>query len=73
MMKKGFVSFELLKHNTSCGRVQLSVTGDHNVSNALAAIATAELLGIPMDTIRKDFYPSAEQTADLNTRELLTV
>ena len=51
--EKGFVSFELLKHNTSCGRVQLSVTGDHNVSNALAAIATAELLGIPMDTIRK--------------------
>ena len=29
------------------------MTGDHNVSNALAAIATAELLGIPMDTIRK--------------------
>ena len=35
------------EYNTSCGRVQLSVTGDHNVSNALAAIATAELLGIP--------------------------
>ena len=51
--EKVFVSFELVKHNTSCGRVQLSVTGDHNVSNALAAIATAELLGIPMDTIRK--------------------
>ena len=29
------------------------VTGDHNVSNALSAIATAELLGLSMDTIQK--------------------
>ena len=33
--------------------IQLSVTGDHNVSNALASIATAELLQIPMETIKK--------------------
>ena len=33
--------------------IVLSVTGDHNVSNALSAIATAELLGLSMDTIQK--------------------
>ena len=50
---KGFVSFELIKHSERKGRIQLSVTGDHNVSNALASIATAELLDIPMETIQK--------------------
>ena len=50
---KGFVSFELIKHGERKGRIQLSVTGDHNVSNALASIATAELLDIPMETIQK--------------------
>ena len=50
---KGFVSFELIKRGERKGRIQLSVTGDHNVSNALASIATAELLDIPMETIQK--------------------
>lgn len=50
---KGFVSFELIRHGERQGRIQLSVTGDHNVSNALASIATAELLDIPMETIQK--------------------
>ena len=42
--EKGLVAFD---------HIQLSVTGDHNVSNALASIATAELLQIPMETIKK--------------------
>ena len=36
--------------------IVLSVTGDHNVSNALSAIAVAELLHIPMDTIKKGLF-----------------
>ena len=51
--EEGHVSFELAKHGEKAGRIVLSVTGDHNVSNALASIAAAELLGIPMDTIKK--------------------
>lgn len=49
----GHVSFELLKKGEKAGRVALSVTGDHNVSNALAAIAVAELLDISADTVKK--------------------
>ena len=46
--EKGRVSFDLVKYGETVTRIQLSVTGDHNVSNALASIATAELLDVPM-------------------------
>ena len=49
----GHVSFDLLKHGKKTDRISLSVTGDHNVSNALSAIAVADLLDIPMDTTKK--------------------
>ena len=51
--EKGRVSFDLVKYGETAARIQLSVTGDHNVSNALASIATAELLHIPMESIQK--------------------
>ena len=51
--EKGHVSFDLIKNGVCTDRIQLSVPGDHNVSNALSAIAVADLLGIPMDTTRK--------------------
>ena len=50
---KGRVSFDLIRRGKEGEHVVLSVTGDHNVSNALASIAVAELLSIPMDTILK--------------------
>ncbi|CUO24007.1 UDP-N-acetylmuramate--L-alanine ligase [Muricomes sp. OA1] len=50
---KGCVSFDLLRNGTPAEHVVLSVTGDHNVSNALASIAVAELLGVPADMIQK--------------------
>lgn len=49
----GEASFDLIKHGVSVGRISLSVSGVHNVSNALAAIAAAELLGIPLSTVRE--------------------
>ncbi len=49
---RGAVSFDLIKHGENKGRIELSVPGIHNVSNALAAIATAELLDIDPQTIR---------------------
>lgn len=49
----GHASFDLLKRDGHAERITLSVTGDHNVSNALSAIAVADLLGIPMDVTKK--------------------
>lgn len=51
--EKGHVSFDLIKHGKHTDHIVLSVTGDHNVSNALSAIAVAELLNVPMDVIKK--------------------
>ena len=49
----GHVAFDYYRHGVFIDRIQLSVTGTHNVSNALSAIATAELLEIPLDIIKK--------------------
>ena len=51
--EKGHVSFDLIRHGEPAGRICLSVTGDHNVSNALSAIAVADLLDIPMEVTQK--------------------
>lgn len=51
--EKGHVGFDLLKHGEVVDHIQLSVTGDHNASNALSAIAVAELLDIPMSSIKE--------------------
>ncbi len=46
-------SFTLLKKGKESGRIALGVPGEHNVSNALAAIAAADVLGIDQKAIRK--------------------
>ncbi|MEE1086793.1 MAG: UDP-N-acetylmuramate--L-alanine ligase [Schaedlerella sp.] len=51
--EKGCVCFDLVKGDNVCEHIHLSVTGEHNAYNALSAIATAELLGLSMDTIQK--------------------
>lgn len=51
--EKGNASFTLYTYGEKRGTLQLSVAGRHNVSNALSAIAAAELLGIDLDTIQK--------------------
>lgn len=48
----GRASFDLMEHGTVTSHVTLSVTGDHNISNALASIAAARLLGLSMETIQ---------------------
>lgn len=40
-------SFDLLEEGHTIGRIALSVPGEHNVYNALGAIAAARLVGIP--------------------------
>ncbi len=43
--------FDVMYHGECLGHVVLNVTGEHNVSNALSAIAAARYLHIPMDRI----------------------
>lgn len=44
-------SFTLMKKGIPAGRLSLGVPGEHNVYNALAAIAAAEALGVPMAAV----------------------
>jgi len=48
----GNASFDLIKYGIPSGRIALSVAGTHNVSNALSAIAAADLLGISLEDIQ---------------------
>lgn len=50
----GCASFELIRYGESTGiRIQLAVLGNHNIANALSAIALAEYYDIPMDAIKE--------------------
>lgn len=51
--ESGNVAFDLMEHGTVTDHITLAVTGDHNMSNALATIAAARLLDLSMDTIQK--------------------
>ena len=46
-------SFELIVRGRRLGRLNLGVSGRHNIGNALAACAAAQVLNIPFDTIKK--------------------
>lgn len=48
----GCTSFDFYRFGEFVDHITLSVTGDHNVSNALAAIAAGELTEVPMDAIK---------------------
>ena len=48
----GDASFDLVKNGEFIDRISLSVNGDHNVQNALAAIAVADKMGVPADVIK---------------------
>ncbi len=47
------VSFRLLISGESAGEVALQVPGEHNVMNALCAIAAAQQMGLSMDAARE--------------------
>lgn len=50
--KMGCAAFTLIKDSASQERFALSVPGEHNILNALAAIALSDLLSIPRETVR---------------------
>ena len=46
-------SYDLIKEGKMLGRIQLGVTGEHNVYNSLSAIAAAAELGISIEDIQE--------------------
>ncbi len=50
--ENGFGHYDLYKNGTFLRKMHLSVVGMHNVSNSLAAVATAEQAGISLDHIQ---------------------
>ena len=55
----GCASFDFVKHGEFVTRISLSVNGDHNVSNALSALAVADILKISVQDAGaglKDFH-----------------
>jgi len=46
-------SFDLIKKGETIARIGLGVTGRHNVSNALPAIAISDIMNIPMPAIKQ--------------------
>ena len=53
--KQGKGSFDLYQKEEKIGHISLNQTGEHNISNALAAIAAARDLGISLETIQAGF------------------
>ncbi len=49
----GFASFDVYKNNSFLLSVKLAAPGEHNVANALAAIAVCDLIGISKEDIVK--------------------
>lgn len=47
--EKGNASFDFVRKDNVCEHISLSVNGEHNVSNALAAAVVADVLGIPVE------------------------
>ena len=45
--------FDFVKNGEILGHFQLQVPGAHNVDNALAALALADLMGLPIETMQK--------------------
>jgi len=50
--EKGLASFDFYKKGVFQTRIQLSVTGEHNVSNALSVIALGEILALDLSQIQ---------------------
>jgi UDP-N-acetylmuramate--alanine ligase len=51
--KLGNASFDVMKGDMNLGRIKLSVTGDHNISNALSTIAVADILDVPFSSMQE--------------------
>lgn len=53
---KGNASFDVIKHGDFYCHINLSVNGEHNISNALSAIAVSDLLALSSNSIQDGLY-----------------
>ena len=49
----GYSEFDIFAHGKLFTRVKLGVTGDHNIMNALAAAAVADICGLPSEAVKR--------------------
>ena len=52
----GHAEYTAYRKGRELGNVRLSVTGTHNITNSLAALAVGDQIGIPLDKIREGLY-----------------
>ncbi len=74
--EKGQASFDYVKDGIFVDRISLSISGSHNVSNALAALAASDVLGIPVKTARSalmDFHGTSRRFEYKGTFNNVTV
>lgn len=64
---KGLPSFDVKKNGKTLARVQLSVPGEHNILNALAAFACCHSLGISAEIIKEtlEAYHGTQRRFDI--------
>lgn len=53
---RGCAEFDVVKNNTTLGKITLNVPGKHNILNSLAAICCTLSLGIDFETIKDSLY-----------------
>ena len=65
--EEGHASFDVVRRGEAAGHVRLGVPGEHNVANALAAVAVAEALEVDADAIMRglDGYRGTERRFEL--------
>ena len=49
----GYANYHFYRKGEDMGRVSLSVTGRHNITNSVAAMAAADVLGIPLSVAQR--------------------
>ena len=64
----GFGSFDLMRGKTCLGHFDLMVPGEHNVSNAVASLAAADLLQADYPSMYQDCSPLPARTAGLSAK-----
>ncbi|MCI8504641.1 MAG: UDP-N-acetylmuramate--L-alanine ligase [Lachnospiraceae bacterium] len=61
--EEGHASFDVVRQKRVIAHIELGVPGEHNVANALAAVAVAEALGVEKEAIERglDGYKGTER------------
>lgn len=74
--EKGDAAFDVRRRGEVLGHIALSVTGDHNVLNALAAVAAADIMGVSVDSMQQglaDFHGTSRRFEYKGDRDGVTI